>query len=137
MARIGRGKSRVQVSPRGISRGLLVMKEYLDQILAGTKTWEIRGRATSMRGPIALIQSKSGLVVGRCEIVGTVGPLSLAALNRGARKAGGRFSVKPYKTTYAWVVRKARRLRKAVPYIHPSGAVIWVRLAMRVRQRIK
>jgi hypothetical protein len=28
-----------------ITRGLLILKEPLDKILAGTKTWEIRGRA--------------------------------------------------------------------------------------------
>lgn len=42
----------------GITRGLLVLKEPLDKILAGTKTWELRGKTTERRGPIALIESK-------------------------------------------------------------------------------
>ena len=33
-----------------IIRGLLILKEPLDKILAGTKTWEIRGKATARRG---------------------------------------------------------------------------------------
>ncbi len=111
-----------------LSHGLLVLQEPLDRILAGTKTWEIRGSATARRGPIALIQSKSGAIVGTCEVIDVVGPLSLAELRRNARRAGFRAGSLPYRKTYAWVVRNARKLRQPVPYRHPSGAVIWVRL---------
>ena len=40
-----------------ITRGLLILKEPLDKILAETK--EIRGKAPARRGPIALVQSES------------------------------------------------------------------------------
>ena len=43
----------------------------------------------------------------------------------------------PYATTYAWVVRGARRLSERVPYRHPAGAVIWVRLEMGVLRRLR
>jgi hypothetical protein len=118
-----------------ISRGLLVLKEPLDMILSGIKTWEIRGSRTAHRGRIALIESKSGTVVGTCEVVDAVGPLSLAELRRNARHSGYHPSALPYRRTYAWVLRNARRLSKAVPYHHPSGAVIWVRLEPSVVRR--
>lgn len=121
----------------GITRGLCIKKEPLDRILGGTKTWEIRGKATAKSGPIALIESGSGEVVGVCEIVGVVGPLSLAELQRNARKAGFRADSLEYQTTYAWVLRKARRLRKPIPYRHPLGAVIWVKLEPHVTRRLK
>jgi len=114
------------------SRGLMVLKEPLAKILSGSKTWEIRGSATAIRGPIALIESKSGTVVGVCDVVGVEGPLSLAELNRNARKTGFSTRELPYPTTYAWVLRKARRLRVPVPYRHPTGAVIWVKLTASV-----
>jgi|CXWL01.1.fsa_nt_gi hypothetical protein len=121
----------------GITRGLCIKKEPLDRILAGTKTWEIRGKATTKRGPVALIQSGSGELVGVCGIVGVVGPLSLAELQRNTRKAGFRADTLEYQTTYAWVLRNARRFRKPIPYRHPQGAVIWVKLEPRVTRRLK
>lgn len=120
-----------------ITHGLLILKEPLDKILAGTKTWEIRGKATARRGPIALIESKSGHVVSTCEVVDVAGPLTLAKLQRNARRTGFRPSELPYATTYAWIVRDARRLPAPVPYQHPSGAVIWVCLETRVLRQLR
>jgi hypothetical protein len=111
-----------------LTHGLLILKEPLDKILAGTKTWEIRGKATTRRGPIALIESKSGHVVGTCEVADVLGPLTLAELRTNAKRTGFQPNKLPYETTYAWVMRAARRLPRPVPYRHPVGAVIWVRL---------
>jgi hypothetical protein len=115
-----------------ITRGLLIRKDPLDCILAGTKTWEIRGNATKRRGPIALIESSSGQVVGVCDVVAVVGPLSLAELRRNARRVGFHATASSYDSNYAWVLRNARRLRKPISYRHPQGTVIWVRLEPRV-----
>ena len=113
-------------------KGLLIKTPWIDKILAGTKTWELRGSNTHVRGKIALIQSGSGTVVGTCELVNVVGPLSKAELTRRTRKHGVSPSLLRqgvrYRKTYAWVLEKARRLRRPVPYKHPMGAVIWVNL---------
>jgi hypothetical protein len=124
-------------SDQRITRGLLILKEHLDKILAGTKTWEIRGKSTPRRGPIALIESKSEHVVGTCKVVDVVGPLTLAELQRNAKRTGFRPAQLPYRTTYAWVVRDARRLPEPIPYRHPPGAVIWVRLEKSVERRLR
>jgi hypothetical protein len=42
-----------------------------------------------------------------------------------------------YRQTYAWVLEKPRRLKQPVPYKHPSGAVIWVRLEAAVEKKFK
>lgn len=120
-----------------ITHGLLILREHLDKILAGTKTWEIRGKATARRGPVALIESKSGHVVGTCEITDVVGPLALATLQNSERRTGFRPAHLPYATTYAWVLRNARRLPCRIPYRHPPGAVIWVRLEASVRRQLR
>ena len=88
-----------------ITRGLPIRTVHLDRILAGTKTWEIRSRATTKRGPVALIESGSGTIVGVCEILDVLGPLSLADLQRNARRARVQADELPYDTTYAWARR--------------------------------
>ena len=71
-----------------IDRALLVRTPHVDRILAGRKTWEIRGSRTAVRGPIGLVKSGSGLIVGTCDLVDVIGPLTLPELKRHARKAG-------------------------------------------------
>ena len=112
-------------------RALLVRDPWIDLILAGKKTWEIRGAATSVRGRIGLIRSGSGEISGTADLVACEGPLDLAALRRHQRKhkvpiADLRGVLERYERPHAWVVEHARRLRRPVPYEHPSGAVIWV-----------
>ena len=117
-------------------KGLLIKSPWIEKILEGKKTWEIRGTNTRIRGTIALIRSGSSLVVGTCELVNVVGPLSLSDF----RKTTKNHCVKPsavgkhlpYKETYAWVLSNVKPLREPVPYKHPRGAVIWVNLLPRV-----
>jgi hypothetical protein len=121
-------------------KGLLVKPPWIDKILAGKKTWELRGSRTRIRGLIALIQSGTGTVVGVCELVDVHGPLTRVEL----RRTTARHQVPAthfrdglrYRRTYAWQLRKARRLRRAVPYRHASGAVIWVNLPSSVTDAI-
>ena len=111
--------------------GLIIRSPYIELILNGKKTWEIRGHSTKIRGKIALIRGGSGLVVGTCEMTGAIGPLTLGELRKNAAKAGfkkNEIKELPYQNTYAWVVRRVRKLNRPRRYKHPSGAVIWVRL---------
>jgi len=112
-------------------RGLIIRSPYIDWILEGKKTWEIRGSNSHVRGKIALIRSGSGLVVGTCKLVGVVGPLTLRELKKHASKLGRTSSEirsKPYEKTYAWALSNAVRLKHPRRYKHRPGAVIWVRL---------
>jgi hypothetical protein len=69
-------------------RGLLIRSPHIEKVLAHTKTWEIRGKATKIRGRIALIRSGSGLIVGTCELVDVIGPLSMKEFKANARRWG-------------------------------------------------
>jgi hypothetical protein len=112
-------------------RTLLIRPEPLIKILQGTKTWEMRGAPTKIRETIGLIPSRSGTVVALCYLVDCIGPLSEKAFRKNAEKAGLRpneAQLGYYLNTYAWVLANIRLLEKPVPYVHPSGAVIWVRL---------
>ena len=120
-------------------RALLIRRPCIDMILDGEKTWEIRGSRTFVRGQIGLIASRTGTVVGVCDLVDCIGPLTAEEFRKNANKAGMRPSEATlgyYRQTYAWVMAKPRRL-KPVPYDHPPGAVIWVRLEVAVEKKIK
>jgi hypothetical protein len=123
-----------------VLHALLIRKPWLDKILNGSKTWEIRGSRTTKNGRIGLIESGSGKVVGVAELVDVVGPMSLAAFRANRRKVGlqkgQHFSRLPYPRTFAWVLQIPERLKRPVPYKHPYGAVIWVCLKPRVERAV-
>lgn len=117
-----------------VTHGLLVRQPWADLIVQGKKTWEIRGRSTSIRGRIAVIAAGTGTIVGLCDLLEVVGPLSLSRY----RAAGDlhcipsdRLDALPYVHTYAWRVGNAVAV-PALKYNHPPGAVIWVRLDGRI-----
>lgn len=122
-------------------KALLIRSPWIEKILSGEKTWELRGSKTKIRGEVALIRSGSGQVVGVCDLVDVEGLLSLAELKRTSNRHcvptnsfrhGSR-----YKKTYAWVLKDAKPLGKPVAYDHPQGAVIWVNLDVRVIRKIR
>jgi hypothetical protein len=121
-------------------RALLIRSPHIEKILDGTKTWEIRGSRTNIRGPIGLIRSRSGMVVGVCDVVDCLGPLTPEQFRKNARKAGlikSEAELGFYNRTFAWVLANARYLEVPVPYKHPSGAVIWVKLPAQTERSVR
>ena len=110
-------------------KALIIRKPWIDFILDGKKAWEIRGSNTNIRGKIERIQSQSGLVIGKCELVDSI-QLDLKTYQSSSDKHCIKEELEklPYKKTYAWVIRNPIRYEKPRPYKHPSGAVIWVKL---------
>jgi ASCH domain len=112
--------------------GLIIGAEPIEMILDKLKTWEIRGKNTSVRGRIALIKSRTKTVVGFADLVGVLGPLSMSKMRKNASKH--RSTAEEYRNgfgyekIYAWQLENVERLNKPIPYKHPSGAVIWVLL---------
>ena len=110
-------------------KALIIKQPWIDYILSGSKTWEIRGSKTSKREKIELIQSKSGCVVGSVELVDCI-ELSLDTYRASVDKHQIREGLDslPYKKTYAWVLKNPIRYKEPRPYKHPAGAIIWVNL---------
>ncbi len=112
-----------------LTHGLIIRQPWLDRILEGQKTWEIRGTNTQIRGPIALIQSGLGRIVGLVHLV-DVQRLSAEAFHAGVAHHTitdwAQHSL-PYPTCYAWVLAHPIRLPQSIAYTHPRGAVRWVR----------
>ena len=97
--------------------GLLIRTPFVDWILDGQKTWEIRSRRTARRGRIGLIRSGSGLVLGEAELVDVVGELTRKQLRDNAAKMNMDPSEAwtPEAPTFAWVLTYAKRYAKPVP----------------------
>ena len=112
-------------------KGLLIKSPWIDLILEGKKTWEIRGTNTKIRGPVALIKSGSGKVFGEVTIIDSK-ELNLEDYQTSecfhCVKSTGAIQL-PYKKTYAWVLDKPKVYKQAIPYKHPLGAIIWVNLS--------
>ena len=112
--------------------------EWLELILNGRKTWEIRSSATKKRERVALAQSTTSLLLGDVEIVNCLqlNAQSFAAsmhkhcvpLQRHNEIIGG------YATTNAWELAKPRRYLTPIKYTRLPGQVSWVDL--RYQQRI-
>lgn len=114
------------------SRGLVIRTPYVDQILDGLKTWEMRSRPTKIRGRIALIKAGSGLIVGEADLVDSQGPLESEAeiaatwmFHRVPRK--DRHLLKKWR--YPWILVNVEKYHKPICYDHPQGAVTWVDLS--------
>lgn len=113
-------------------RTLLVKEPWVDFLVDGLKTWELRRTATKVRGVVGLTPSGSGVITGRAELIDVHGPFTADELRLHSDKhlvddeflddyAAG-------KSLYAWEFREARRYPSPAPYHHPQGAVIWVKL---------
>jgi hypothetical protein len=122
-------------------RGLMIREPWISQILMKRKLWELRGFPTKIRGPLALIWSGSGLILGECQLDDCVGPVdfetlvesgSLSSMERSEIERDGR---PPYvaddnvtSKTFAWVVSSPILYPSPVAYNHPSGAITFVDL---------
>lgn len=51
--------------------GLIMIREYLDEILDGKKTYDARAYDTNKRGTIALVDTKKSAIIGLIDLVGT------------------------------------------------------------------
>ena len=63
-----------------ITRGVVIADPWIDHILQGSKNWEMRSRATAMRGWFGLIRRGSGQVFGLARLVNCGTALDQAAM---------------------------------------------------------
>ena len=115
------------------TRGLLVRDPHASKLLNGEKIWEIRGRATQIRGPVVIIKSGTGRAFGTVNLVRVLGPLSLDDLLEAEQlpleeREEFRATGLPYKKTFAYVFSNPRWFERPIPYRHPRGAVTWLNL---------
>lgn len=111
----------------------------IDDILEGTKQWEIRSKFTKKIGPVALIRAKSLTVVGTATLAEVIKLTPKLAYENTAImgfRPLTRQEAKELDGLYAWVLKDVVRFKTPVPYKHPSGAVTWVTLDEATTQKV-
>ena len=130
-----------------IERTLIIMPEFLEWILSGHKTWEMRTQPTKIRGAIALSEKGDKKIMGICCLAECIGPLTVEEYIKNARKMNRTkkeleskredleidFILSDY---YAWVLTDVRRLPKPITFRNPSGAVTWAKLPPAVSRKL-
>lgn len=114
-----------------MERALIVHGVWLDLILDGKKPWEMRSTKTSVRGTVGLIQSGTGLIMGKVDLVDCLGSIGLSEYSKYIeyhRIPKGLPGIRE-KYKYPWVFENPVRFTQPVSYNHPKGAVIWVKLS--------
>jgi len=109
-------------------KALVIKQPWIDLILDGKKTWEMRARKTKIRGRIGLIEQGTGLIVGHAEIVCCLKVNPNAQYSDYLRNHCIRDMNLIAKYPFAWVLQGATRYEEPIPYIHPRGAVVWVNI---------
>lgn len=108
-----------------------IRKPWIDMILDGLKTWEIRTKFTKKIGRVALIRSGSGTVVATATLAEVI-ELTPEVIIANKQKMGmENLTVDEANDlwgSYAWVLKDVVRFQSPVSYKHPSGAVTWVTL---------
>jgi hypothetical protein len=110
-----------------IHKGLVIREPWIDLLLSGQKTWEMRGQRPSYRGWIGLIRKGSGRVSGIARLVDVCDPLSpdemVATFDQHRIPEAMIRSGEVAKWTIPWKLTDIRALHKPVPYRHPNGAI--------------
>ncbi|GAA6153033.1 ASCH domain-containing protein [Pseudoteredinibacter isoporae] len=117
-----------------INRALIVRQPWIDMILAGYKPWEMRSAPTKVRGRTGLIEQGSGLIVGEVNLTDSLPALTIEQAQHHREKhclclLGEKHETELLeKWRYPWILKNPLRYEKPVPYKHPRGAVVWVKL---------
>lgn len=115
------------IEGREINRGLVIASPYVDWILEGVKTWEMRSQAALFRGDFALIKKGTGLIVGVATLDDCLSPIKTKDLPSFIDKHRVDYSKSAKLAAWCvpWVVSNVKKI-EPMPYKHPRGAVKWV-----------
>lgn len=123
------------------TRGLIIRAEPLQKILSGAKTIELRRKANHQRGVIALIQKGSKHIFGLAEVCESVGPMDFPEFCSRSSEHGveQRRLQEVFDCGYnvGWQLRKVRRLKSPIAYVHRTGAVTWATLDDRAVEELR
>lgn len=107
-------------------KALIIKPEWLNKIFDERKIWEMRTTRTKIRGRIALIESGSGLVVGEANLIDSLEAIEANDTHYDKHLVKDVALLEKWK--YPWVLAGAEKYETPIPYTHPKGAVVWVKL---------
>lgn len=95
---------------------------------------EIRGSRTHKRGVIGLIESGSRDIKGFATVSDCL-ELDKQTFDGSVERHqiwGDVWDKLPYKRKFGWILKNPVRLEKPIKYMHPRGAVVWVKVDLPV-----
>ena len=107
-----------------------IREPWIDLILHGVKTWEIRSKFTKKIGPVGLIRVGSKTVVATAtlsEVILLTPKLAYENQDKMGYEGMPKKAAADFAGNYAWVLKDIVPLKTPVPYIHKSQ-VVWVTL---------
>lgn len=117
-----RGITTQAVSGEVPVRGLVMMADPLEKLLAGRKTMELRSRQNRQLGTVALIRKGTGHIYGVADITESVGPMDMnefrARMNEHGVESSRIQEVFDKGWTIGWRMANVKKLRHPVPYVH-------------------
>lgn len=125
---------------QSVTKALVIADPWIGMILDGTKTWEMRSRATKVRGTVGLIRKGTGRIWGVADLDSCGDALTPDEMVRYFSKhripeamvRSGEIA----RWNRPWMLDDIRTLKQPVPYIHKRGAVTWVTLESEVSDAI-
>ena len=96
--------------------GLIMIRDYLNEILDGSKNFDARSYPTNKRGKIALIDSRSMKIYGTIELVGCreISAKEYCFWHQTGRFQNLIFQVDDNKKYYAYDFKNPQRLAKPI-----------------------
>ena len=110
---------------------LIIQRPWIDLILDGRKSLEIRGKHCKKAGEriYLALSGGGGILLGAVEFVRCHGPLSRDEWAAKASQHCVAGSALPYgSSTFAWELAKPVRFSEPVPYHHKPGIVVWTKM---------
>jgi hypothetical protein len=111
---------------------LIIDKPWIELILSGQKSWEMRTTKFKKLGYIALVEKGTKTITGIARIDGYTEQLSLAQLEQHEAKhrvLKSQYTASDYKWFTAMKLSNVLRLERSIKYEHKNGTVIWVKLS--------
>jgi hypothetical protein len=118
--------------------GLIMLKEYLDEILDGKKIYDARSYDTNKRGTIALVDTKKSSIIGLVDLVGThkISPEEYCKWHSTGKYEGMIFQVEDInKDYYAYDFENPRRLTIPIKIIKTGR--VWTYIDENIKFNVK
>ena len=121
--------------------GLIMLREYLDEILDGKKTYDARAYDTNKRGTIALVDTKKSAIIGLIDLVGThkISAEEYCKWHATGKWEGMIFQVEDNnKEYYAYDFKNPRRLSSPIKIVKTGRVWTWIDdgIEMNVQERL-
>lgn len=123
-----------------VARGLVIREPWIDLIVSGLKTWEMRSQAPAWRGWFGLIRKGSGQISGIARLADVGRALTqsqmIENIDRHHIPEAMIRSGEVEKWTTPWILADVQVLTQPVRYRHPNGAITLFTLDLETSEAI-